>query len=163
MLALVAEFFGTLILMLIGEGVDAMTTLFGKGVPGEIVNGGYTDITIAWGIAVTLGIYVSNRYSGAHLNPAVTLSLAVFRGFSWRKVLPYMLAQFLGAFCAGGAGLLELPSGVPGVRPWPGENSKYFLHFPRVRRGAHGGPFRSDPGHGNSDVRHSIDRRSDGG
>jgi glycerol uptake facilitator protein len=100
MLALVAEFFGTLILMLIGEGVDAMTTLFGKGVPGEIVNGGYTDITIAWGIAVTLGIYVSNRYSGAHLNPAVTLSLAVFRGFSWRKVLPYMLAQFLGAFCA---------------------------------------------------------------
>jgi glycerol uptake facilitator protein len=100
MLALVAEFFGTLILMLVGEGVDAMTTLFGKGLPGEIVNGGYTDIGIAWGVGVTLGIYVANRYSGAHLNPAVTLSLAVFRGFSWRKVLPYMAAQFLGAFCA---------------------------------------------------------------
>jgi glycerol uptake facilitator protein len=100
MLALVAEFFGTLILMLIGEGVDAMTTLFGKGLPGEIVNGGYTNISIAWGIGVTLGIYVSMRYSGAHLNPAVTLSLAVFKGFSWKKVLPYWLAQFLGAFTA---------------------------------------------------------------
>src|SRR5277367_3758282 len=100
MLPLVAEFFGTLILMLIGEGVDAMTTLFGKGIPGEIVKGGYTDIGIAWGIAVTLGIYVANRYSGAHLNPAVTLSLAVFRGFSWKIVLPYMVAQFLGAFTA---------------------------------------------------------------
>ncbi len=100
MLAVVAEFFGTLIVMLIGTGADAMVALFGKGVPGEVVNGGYTNITIAWGLGVTLGIYVANRYSGAHLNPAVTLSLAVFRGFSWKKVLPYMAAQFLGAFCA---------------------------------------------------------------
>jgi glycerol uptake facilitator protein len=100
MLPLVAEFFGTLVLMLIGEGVDAMTTLFGTGVPAEVVKGGYTDIAFAWGIAVTLGIYVANKYSGAHLNPAVTLSLAVFKGFSWKKVLPYMVAQFLGAFTA---------------------------------------------------------------
>jgi glycerol uptake facilitator protein len=99
MLALVAEFLGTMIILLIGEGVDAMTTLFGKGIPGEIINGGYTDISIAWGIGVTLGIYVANKYSGAHLNPAVTLSLAAFRGFSWKKVLPYITAQFLGAFC----------------------------------------------------------------
>jgi glycerol uptake facilitator protein len=100
MLPLVAEFFGTMVLLLIGEGVNAMTTLFGKGAPGEIVNGGYTDIALAWGIAVTLGIYVANKYSGAHLNPAVTLSLAVFKGFSWKRVLPYMTAQFLGAFTA---------------------------------------------------------------
>jgi glycerol uptake facilitator protein len=100
MLPLVAEFFGTLILMLFGEGVNAMTTLFGTGAPAEIVKGGYTDISLAWGLGVMLGIYVANRYSGAHLNPAVTLSLAVFRGFSWKKVLPYMAAQFLGAFCA---------------------------------------------------------------
>ena len=102
MSAVVAEFFGTLIVILIGVGADAMVALFGKGIPGEVVNGGYTNITIAWGLGVTLGIYVANRYSGAHLNPAVTLSLAVFRGFSWRKVLPYMGAQFLGAFCAAG-------------------------------------------------------------
>jgi glycerol uptake facilitator protein len=100
MLPLVAEFFGTMVLMLVGEGVDAMTTLFGTGAPAEIVKGGYTDIALAWGIGVTLGIYVANKYSGAHLNPAVTLSLAVFRGFSWKKVLPYMVAQFLGAFTA---------------------------------------------------------------
>ncbi len=100
MRALVAEFLGTLVLMMFGTGVVAMTVLFGKGVPGEVVNGGYTNITIAWGLAVTMGIYAANRASGAHLNPAVTISLAVFRGFSWAKVAPYILAQVLGAFCA---------------------------------------------------------------
>jgi glycerol uptake facilitator protein len=98
MLPLVAEFLGTLILILFGNGVNAMTALFGKGLPGEIINGGYTNISLGWGLGVTMGIYVSARYSGAHLNPAVTLSLAVFRGFSWKKVLPYIVAQILGAF-----------------------------------------------------------------
>jgi len=100
MRAVVAEFLGTLVLMMFGTGVVAMTMLFGKGLPGEVVNGGYTNITIAWGIAVTMGIYVSAKWSGAHLNPAVTVSLAVFRGFSWRMVGPYILAQVAGAFCA---------------------------------------------------------------
>ncbi len=100
MRALVAEFLGTLVLILFGAGVVAMTVLFGKGLPGEVVNGGYTNITLAWGLGVTMGIYVANRASGAHLNPAVTISLAVFRGFPWRQVAPYILAQTLGAFCA---------------------------------------------------------------
>jgi glycerol uptake facilitator protein len=100
MLALVAEFFGTMILILFGTGVNAMTALFGKGLPGEIVNGGYTNISFGWGLGVTMGIYASARFSGAHLNPAVTLSLAAFRGFSWGKVLPYFAAQILGAFSA---------------------------------------------------------------
>ncbi len=100
MRAVVAEFLGTLVLMMFGTGVVAMTVLFGKGLPGEVVNGGYTNITIAWGIAVTMGIYVSSKWSGAHLNPAVTVSLAVFRGFPWRNVVPYLLAQVAGAFCA---------------------------------------------------------------
>jgi glycerol uptake facilitator protein len=97
---LAAEFFGTLVLILFGNGVVAMVVLFGTGVPGEIVNGGYTNITIGWGLAVTMGVYVAGRISGAHLNPAVTLTLAAFRGFPWRKVLPYSLAQILGAFVA---------------------------------------------------------------
>src|SRR5436305_5413571 len=95
---LVAEFLGTLVLILFGNGVVAMVVLFGKGVPGEIVMGGYTNITLAWGLAVTMGIYIAGKTSGAHLNPAVTVALAVFRGFPWRKVLPYSIAQIAGAF-----------------------------------------------------------------
>ena len=95
-----AEFIGTLILILFGNGVVAMVVLFGTGAPGEIVNGGYTNITIGWGLAVTMGIYVAGKISGAHLNPAVTITVAVFRGFSWAKVAPYIVAQIAGAFLA---------------------------------------------------------------
>src|SRR4030081_1110372 len=95
-----AEFIGTLILILFGNGVVAMVVLFGTGLPGEIVNGGYTNITLGWGLGVAMGVYVAGRISGAHLNPAVTLALAVFRGFPWKKVLPYSMAQTAGAFVA---------------------------------------------------------------
>src|SRR5947199_6390698 len=95
---LTAEFIGTLILILFGNGVVAMVKLFGTGSAGEVVNGGYTNITLGWGLAVLMGICVAGRVSGAHLNPAVTLALAVFRSFPWRSVLPYVLAQLLGAF-----------------------------------------------------------------
>lgn len=97
---LLAEFLGTMVLILFGDGVVAMVQLFGHHVPGEIVNGGYTNITLAWGLAVTMGIYVAGRISGAHLNPAVTLTLAALRGFPWRKVIPYSIAQIAGAFVA---------------------------------------------------------------
>ena len=97
---LLAEFLGTMVLILFGNGVVAMVVLFGHGLPGEIVNGGFTNITFAWGLGVTMGIYVAGKTSGAHLNPAVTLPLALFRGFPWRKVLPYCLAQLAGAFVA---------------------------------------------------------------
>jgi glycerol uptake facilitator protein len=89
---LAAEFAGTMILILFGVGVVA-----------QVVAGGIGDhdsIAWAWGLGVTLGVYVAARISGAHLNPAVTLALAVFKGFEWRKVLPYMGAQTLGAFVA---------------------------------------------------------------
>jgi glycerol uptake facilitator protein len=97
---LLAEFLGTLVLILFGNGVVAMVVLFPSRNPGEIVHGGFTNITLGWGLGVTMGIYVAGKISGAHLNPAVTLSLAVFRGFPWRKVLPYSLAQTAGAFVA---------------------------------------------------------------
>jgi glycerol uptake facilitator protein len=89
---LIAEFFGTLVLILFGNGVVAMVVLFDKG--------GYTNITLAWGLGVTMGIYIAGKVTGAHLNPAVTLAMAVFRGFAWRKVLPYWLVQTAGAFVA---------------------------------------------------------------
>jgi glycerol uptake facilitator protein len=97
---LVAEFLGTLVLILFGIGVVAMVVLFPTNNPSEVIHGGYTNITLGWGLAVTMGIYVAGKISGAHLNPAVTLALAVFRGFSWRKVIPYWVAQVAGAFLA---------------------------------------------------------------
>src|SRR3982074_3807229 len=95
---LIAEFLGTFVLILFGTGVVAMVVLFPAKNPGELIHGGYTNITLGWGLAVTMGIYVAGKISGAHLNPAVTLALAGSHGFPWRKVLPYAIAQTAGAF-----------------------------------------------------------------
>ena len=96
---LIAEFLGTFVLILLGTGVVAMVVLFPSNTAAS-AHGGYTNITLGWGLAVTMGIYVAGKVSGGHLNPAVTLTLAVFRGFPWRKVLPYSIAQTAGAFLA---------------------------------------------------------------
>src|SRR5262245_14685889 len=103
---LLAEFLGTFVLIALGNGVVAMVTLFKTGVPGEVVKGGFTNVTLGWGLAVFLGVCISGRVSGGHLNPAVTLALAVCRGFPWAKVLPYSAAQLAGAFA--GAALVYL-------------------------------------------------------
>jgi glycerol uptake facilitator protein len=95
---MLAEFLGTLILIALGDGVVAMVVLFGKDVPGGVFMGGYTNITLGWGLAVFMAICVAGRVSGAHINPAVTLAMAAFRGFPWRKTGPYILAQVLGGF-----------------------------------------------------------------
>ncbi|MCP9976695.1 MIP/aquaporin family protein [Actinomadura madurae] len=89
-----AEFAGTMILILFGVGVVAQV------IAGGTALGDHDSISWAWGIGVTLGVYVSARISGGHINPAVTLALAVFKGFPWRKVIPFWFAQFLGAFVA---------------------------------------------------------------
>jgi glycerol uptake facilitator protein len=96
----IAEFFGTMVLILFGVGSVAMVVLFSSNppIPGEVVKGGYTNIVLGWGLAVTFGIYISGTISGAHLNPAVTLALAATKRFPWGKVFHYMAAQFLGAF-----------------------------------------------------------------
>lgn len=92
---LLSEFFGTMVLMLFGNGCVAMFVLFGAGVPG----GSWTNINLGWGLGVTMGVYVAGRISGGHINPAVTISVAAFRGFPWRKVVPYCIAQVAGGFC----------------------------------------------------------------
>lgn len=97
---LIAEFLGTFVLILFGTGVVAMVVLFPTRNPGEIIHGGYTNITLGWGLGVTMGIYIAGKISGAHLNPAITLALAIFRDFPWRKVLPFWIAQTAGAFAA---------------------------------------------------------------
>jgi glycerol uptake facilitator protein len=89
---LAAEFFGTFILILFGAGVVAQVVAGGAG--------DHDSIAWAWGLGVMLGVYAAGRISGAHLNPAVTLALALWQGFPWRKVLPYSAAQLVGAFVA---------------------------------------------------------------
>jgi MIP family channel proteins len=89
-----AEFLGTFILIVFGVGVVAQTVL------SRNANGSFLAINIGWGLAVMLGVYASGGVSGAHLNPAVTLALAVTRGFSWAKVVPFIVAQMAGAFAA---------------------------------------------------------------
>ena len=91
---LLAEFLGTFVLMVFGVGVVAQVVLSRQ------TAGTYLSINIAWGLAVTMGCYVSAGVTGAHLNPAVTLALAARRDFPWRKVIPYALAQLAGAFVA---------------------------------------------------------------
>ena len=88
-----AEFLGTMLIILLGEGVVAGVVL--KGTKSE--NAGWLTICIAWGLAVTMGIYASG-VSGAHLNPAITIALAIIGLFDWANVPGYCLAQFAGAF-----------------------------------------------------------------
>jgi glycerol uptake facilitator protein len=96
----IAEFLGTMVLILFGCGCVAMALLFATvpAIPGEVVKGGYTNIVLGWGLGVTMGIYISGTISGAHLNPAVTIALACTGRFPWNKCLHYIVAQFLGAF-----------------------------------------------------------------
>jgi glycerol uptake facilitator protein len=88
-----AEFTGTMFLILLGNGVVANVVL--KGTKGN--NGGWMVITTGWALAVFVGVVIAGPYSGAHLNPAVTLGLALTGKFSWAKVGIYILAQLLGA------------------------------------------------------------------
>lgn len=88
---LMAEAIGSLILIFIGAGTVAAVKL----------NSAFTgmwQISILWGLAVTVAIYVTGAVSGTHINPAVTVSLAIYRGFPWAKVVPYTLAQMVGTF-----------------------------------------------------------------
>jgi glycerol uptake facilitator protein len=94
----IGEFFGTMVLILFGDGCVATFGLFRTAI-GPGVNE-WTVIILGWGLAVMLGIYVTGAISGAHLNPAVTIGLAARGKLAWNKVLPYWVAQVLGAFVA---------------------------------------------------------------
>lgn len=90
----IAEAVGTMILLLLGDGVVANVLLArSKG-----QNSGWIVITIGWGVAVTIGVYSVGRISGAHLNPAVTIALATIGSFPWDNVAGYVTAQMVGAF-----------------------------------------------------------------
>lgn len=89
----VAEFIGTALLILLGNGVVANVVL--TGTKGN--NSGWIVITTAWALAVFVGVVIAAPFSGAHLNPAVTIALAIAQKFHWVKVPYYILAQLCGA------------------------------------------------------------------
>lgn len=90
---IIGEFVGTAFIIFFGAGCVAAAQLAGA-------NLGLWEISIIWGIGVSMAIYMTAGVSGAHLNPAVTLALAAFYGFDKGKILPYIISQVLGAFCA---------------------------------------------------------------
>ena len=89
----IAELLGTFLLILLGNGVVANVVL--SGTKGH--NSGWIVITTGWAMGVYVGVLVAGPYSGAHINPAVTISLAIAGLFEWSQVPIYILAQFLGA------------------------------------------------------------------
>jgi glycerol uptake facilitator protein len=99
-----SEFLGTFVLIMFGDGVVAMVVAAlnqsGRGPEPFVAQGDWMLIATGWGLAVTLAVYVAGGISSAHINPAVTLAMATFRDFSWRKVPGYIVAQVLGAFVA---------------------------------------------------------------
>jgi glycerol uptake facilitator protein len=94
MQSLLAELIGTMLLVLLGDGVVANVVL--NRTKGQ--NGGWIVITVGWGVAVAMAVYAVGRISGAHLNPAVTIGLASIGSFEWAQVPGYIVAQMLGAF-----------------------------------------------------------------
>ena len=94
MLPYIAEFLGTMILILLGCGVVANVNLEKSGMKGA----GPIQITIAWGLAVMVPAYIFGSASGAHFNPALTIALAVDGTIDWSLVPGYVIAQFAGAF-----------------------------------------------------------------
>jgi glycerol uptake facilitator protein len=124
-----AELVGTMFLILLGDGVVAAVVLNKT----KAQNSGWMVITTGWALGVAMGVYAVGRISGAHLNPAITLGLAVIGRFSWRAVPVYMAAQFLGAFL--GAVIVWLAY----LAHWPVTEDKsaklvVFSTVPAIRR-----------------------------
>jgi glycerol uptake facilitator len=94
MQAYLGEFIGTMLLIILGDGVVAGVLLRNS----KAENSGWIVITLGWGMAVMVAVYCVAQFSDAHINPAVTLGVAVTGGISWAMVPGYIIAQFLGAF-----------------------------------------------------------------
>jgi len=131
MQTLMAEVIGTMMLILLGDGVVANVVL--NKTKGN--NSGWIVITAGWGIAVTVAVYAVGRISGAHLSPAVTIALAAVGSFPWAQVPGYIAAQMLGAIL--GATLVWLMY-LPHWRETadPGAKLAVFCTGPAIRSSA---------------------------
>src|ERR1043166_3641917 len=128
MQTVLAEAIGTMMLVILGDGVVANVVL--ERTKGQ--NSGWIVITTGWGIAVAVAVYAVGRISGAHLIPAVTLALATIGSFPWAQVPGYLAAQMLGAIAAAAlAGLVYRPHWR--VTPDPSAKLAVFCTAPAIR------------------------------
>lgn len=96
-LQLLGEFIGTAVLIILGDGICAGVTLNKSKAQGA----GWVAIALGWGLAITIAVYCAAFLSPAHLNPAVSLGMAIAGKFSWAYVIPYSIAQILGGVVGG--------------------------------------------------------------
>ena len=124
-----AEFFGTAILIVLGDGVVANVVL--QRTKGH--NSGWIVITAGWALGVTIAVYCVNAISGAHLNPAVTIALATTGAFDWAKVPMYIAAQIAGGFLGG---VIVWVAYLPHwkVTPDPASKLSVFSTVPAIRQ-----------------------------
>ncbi|KAI0755223.1 aquaporin [Daedaleopsis nitida] len=129
-----AEFFGVMILIIFGNGVDCQTVLSKNTAVASAPLGDYLSLNFGWAVGTALGVWVSSGISGGHINPAVTIAFATFRDFPWRKVPGYIFAQTMGGLC--GAGIIyanyihaiDLVEGGRHIRTVPGTASLFSTY-----------------------------------
>ncbi|PCH39901.1 aquaporin [Wolfiporia cocos MD-104 SS10] len=129
-----AEFLGTMVLVIFGNGVDCQAVLSSNTAVASSAKGGYYSINVGWAVGTALGVWISGGISGGHINPAVTIAMATMRDFPWRKVPVYIAAQVLGGVC--GAGVvyanyfhaINIYEGGPHIRSVPGTASLFSTY-----------------------------------
>ncbi|KAI0075085.1 aquaporin [Panus rudis PR-1116 ss-1] len=121
-----AEFFGVMVLVIFGTGVNCQVGLSQNANVVSGPKGDYLSVAFGWAVGAALGVWVSSGISGGHINPAVTISFALLRDFPWRKVPIFIIAQLLGGIC--GAGIIyanyihaiDIVEGGRNIRTVPG-------------------------------------------
>ncbi|KII90783.1 hypothetical protein PLICRDRAFT_697263 [Plicaturopsis crispa FD-325 SS-3] len=129
-----AEFLGTMILVIFGTAIDCQVTLSGNTGVSPSPKGEYLSISFGWAVGTALGVWMCAGISGGHINPAVTLALATWRDFPWKKVPGFILAQLLGGLCGAGAvyanyfHAIDIFEGGRGIRTTPGTASLFSTY-----------------------------------
>lgn len=136
-----AEFFGTFLILIFGAGVECQVNMhYHSGETRDVAAyGSYFQGRLAWAAGVAMAVWVSGGISGGHCNPSVTIALALFRGFPWSKVVPFIIAQTLGAtfasllvYANNVTNIDRFQGGIGGIRTvkGPGSTAGFFFTLP---------------------------------
>ncbi|TMW55965.1 hypothetical protein Poli38472_008613 [Pythium oligandrum] len=141
-----AEFLGTLILVLIGDGVVCQTVVSqgleaqkaaANGAKPDLTSyaGDWSTISIGYGLALMVGLYISAGVSGGHLNPAVTLTMCRHGNLPWKKAPHYIISQFLGAFVGAFLVFINYYEGLKALDTWDISTAGIFATYPKAHEG----------------------------